>query len=89
MLPMMFVVSEAETAAIRAVFHQSGAFAAAIELRRLLPRHHRQHARRGRCARIIADWTGPLQRRPKVRLTPGALTSAAPRMVVASPSAGW
>ena len=33
----MFVVSEAEAAAIRGVFHQQGEFAAAMELRRLFP----------------------------------------------------
>jgi hypothetical protein len=33
----MFVVSEAEAAAIRAAFEQQGELAAAIELRRLFP----------------------------------------------------
>jgi hypothetical protein len=33
----MFVISEAEAAAIRAVFHQQGEFEAAMELRRLFP----------------------------------------------------
>jgi hypothetical protein len=33
----MFVVSEAEAAAIRAVYQQRGEFAAAIELRRRFP----------------------------------------------------
>ena len=33
----MFVVTEAEAAAIRAVFEQHGEFAAAVELRRLCP----------------------------------------------------
>ena len=33
----MFVVSEAEAAAIRAVYEQRGEFAAAVELRRLFP----------------------------------------------------
>jgi hypothetical protein len=33
----MFVVSEGEAAAIRAVFEQRGEFAAAIELRRRFP----------------------------------------------------
>jgi hypothetical protein len=42
--PAMFVVSEAEAAAIRAVYEQRGEFAAAIELRRLFPgiTHNRQ-----------------------------------------------
>ena len=33
----MFVVTEAEAAAIRAVYEQSGEFSAAVELRRLFP----------------------------------------------------
>jgi hypothetical protein len=33
----MFVISEAEAAAIRAIFPQRGEFSAAIELRRLFP----------------------------------------------------
>jgi hypothetical protein len=33
----MFVVTEAEAAAIRAVYQQRGEFAAAVELRRLFP----------------------------------------------------
>ena len=43
----MFVVTEADAAAIRAVFQESGEFAAAIELRRLFPGHHRQRAGAG------------------------------------------
>jgi hypothetical protein len=35
----MFVVTEADAAAIRAVYQQRGEFSAAVELRR--PRHHR------------------------------------------------
>ena len=37
MHPGMFVVTEAEAAAIRAVFEQRGEFAAAVELRRRYP----------------------------------------------------
>ena len=33
----MFVITEADAAAIRAVFEQDGEFAAAVELRRLFP----------------------------------------------------
>jgi hypothetical protein len=33
----MFVVSEAQAAAIRAIFHQRGELSAAVELRRLFP----------------------------------------------------
>jgi hypothetical protein len=33
----MFVVNEAEAAAIRAIFHEKGEFSAAVELRRLFP----------------------------------------------------
>ena len=37
MLPAMFVVTEADAAAIRAVYQQRGEFAAAVELRRRFP----------------------------------------------------
>ena len=49
----MFVVSEAEAAAIRAVHEQRGEFAAAVELRRLFPgvTDNRQAQA---CARTIA-----------------------------------
>ena len=39
----MFVVSEAEAAAIRALFEQRGDLSAAVELR-LFPRHHQHRA---------------------------------------------
>jgi hypothetical protein len=65
----MFVVSEAEAAAIRAVFEQRGAFAAAIELRRRFP-GIADNTQARECARTIAGWKPlPLQsvkRMPKV-----------------------
>jgi hypothetical protein len=51
----MFVVSEAEAAAIRAVFEQRGEFAAATELRRLFP-GITDNAQAVECARTIAGW---------------------------------
>jgi len=51
----MFVVSEAEAAAIRAAYEQGGELSAAVELRRLfrgIPDN--DHARV--CARTIAGW---------------------------------
>ena len=57
----MFVVSEAEAAAIRAIFRQQGEFAAAMELRRLFPGiTDAEQARE--CVRTIAGWR-PLPRR--------------------------
>jgi hypothetical protein len=57
----MFVVSAAEAAAIRAVFHQQGEFAAAMELRRLFPGiTDAEQARE--CVRTIAGGR-PLPRR--------------------------
>jgi hypothetical protein len=53
----MFVVSEAEAAAIRAAFDQGGEFSAAIELRRLFP-GITDNAKARECAMIIAGW-GP------------------------------
>ncbi len=43
----MFVVSEAEAAAIRAIFYERGKFSAAVELRRLRHQEHRAGARVG------------------------------------------
>jgi hypothetical protein len=66
-LPGMFAVTEAEAAAIRAVFKQHGEFAAAIELRRLFPGvTDNEQARE--CARAIAGWKPlPVPRRSRTR----------------------
>lgn len=59
----MFVVSEAEAAAIRDIFHERGELAAAAELRRLFPGiTDAEQARES--ARIIAGWR-PLPRRQR------------------------
>jgi len=51
----MFVVTEADAAAIRAVYEQRGEFAAAVELRRRFPGiADNEQARK--CARTIASW---------------------------------
>ena len=67
----MFVVSEAEAAAIRAVYEQRGEFAAAIELRRRFP-GIADYAQARECAWTIAGWRPlplrPVKRLPKVRL---------------------
>ena len=62
----MFVVSDAEAAAIRAVYEQRGEFAAAIELRRLFP-GVTDNAQARECARTIAGWKPlrPVKRMPK------------------------
>ena len=57
----MFVVSEAEAAAIRAIFHERGELSAAVELRRLFP-GITDNAQARECARTIAGWK-PLPRR--------------------------
>jgi hypothetical protein len=54
----MFVVSEADAAAIRSAFDRGGEFAAAVELRRLFPGVTDMVEAR-ECARTIAGW-GPL-----------------------------
>jgi hypothetical protein len=65
----MFVVSEADATTIRAIFQQSGEFAAALELRRLFP-GITDTAQARECARTIASWKPlPRQLRP-VRLRP-------------------
>jgi hypothetical protein len=55
-IPGMFVVSEAEAAAIRAAYEQGGEFSAAIELRRMFP-GITDNAKAWECARIIVGWT--------------------------------
>jgi hypothetical protein len=58
----MFVVTEAEAAAIRAVYEQRGEFSAAVELRRLFPAIT-DTAQARACARTIAGWK-PLPVKP-------------------------
>jgi hypothetical protein len=54
----MFIVSEAEAAAIRAAFERGGEPAAAVEVRRLFPGITDDALARS-CARTIAGWTPP------------------------------
>ena len=56
--PAMFVVTEADAAAIRAVFNQEGELSAAIELRRRFP-GITDNAKARACARTIAGWKPP------------------------------
>src|SRR3954471_3840791 len=60
----LFVVTEAEAAAIRAVYEQRGEFSAAIELRRLFPAVT-DTAQARACARTIAGWK-PLPAPPRL-----------------------
>jgi hypothetical protein len=65
----MFVVTEEDEAAIRAVYEQRGEFAAAVELRRRFP-GITDNAQARQCARTVAGWK-PLalravKRMPKV-----------------------
>jgi hypothetical protein len=51
----MFVVTEADATAIRAVFEQRGEFAAAVELRRRFP-GITDNTQARECVRTIAGW---------------------------------
>jgi len=66
----MFVVTEADAAAIRAVYEQCGEFAVAVELRRLFP-GVTDNAQARECARTIASWKPlplrPVKRAPRLR----------------------
>jgi hypothetical protein len=67
----MFVVTEDEADAIRAVFRKQGEFAAAVELRRLFPGVTDNDKAR-ECARTIAGWQPlpplrPVKRAPRLR----------------------
>jgi hypothetical protein len=61
----MFVVSEAEAAAIRSAFDRGGEWSAAAELRRLFP-GITDNAQARECARIIAGWK-PIRRSQRGR----------------------
>ena len=66
----MFVVTEADAAAIRTAYEQEGELSAAMEVRRLFP-GITDNARARECARSIAGWT-PLPAAPAkvIRLRP-------------------
>jgi len=51
----MFMVNEADAAAIRAAFHEEGELSAVIELRRRFP-GITDHAQARLCVRTIAGW---------------------------------
>ena len=51
----MFLVSEADTTTIRAIFEQEGKLSAAIEVRRFFPRIT-DNAKARECASTIAGW---------------------------------
>ena len=63
----MFVISEAEAAAIRATYKQRGEFSAAIELRQLFP-GITDNAQARECVRTIASWRPLPKRLRTVRL---------------------
>jgi hypothetical protein len=65
----MFVVSEADAAAIRTAFDRGGELSAAVELRRLFP-GVTDNAQARECARIIAGWK-PLPAKPRLVRLPG------------------
>ncbi len=66
----MFIVTEADAAAIRAAFHEEGELSAIIELRQRFP--GTDHAKARACARTIAGWTPPPAAAcPVVPLRPG------------------
>ena len=65
----MFVISEADAAAIRAAFDRRGELSAAVELRRLFP-GVADMADARECARTIAAWK-PLPGKPRLVRLPG------------------
>ncbi len=54
----MFMVTEADAAAIRTAFHEEGELSAIIELRQRFP-GITDHAQARACARTIAGWRPP------------------------------
>jgi hypothetical protein len=77
MLSSMFVVTEADAAAIRAAYEQRGELSAAVELRRRFP-GITDNALARECARTIASWKPrplkQLPKRPRVRRMRDGLT---------------
>ena len=66
----MFIVTEADAAAIRTVFEQEGELSAAIELRRRFP-GITDNAKARLHAQIIAGWKPPAQAsRAAAKVTP-------------------
>jgi hypothetical protein len=63
----MFVITEADAAAIRAIFTEEGELSAAIELRRRFPGVS-DNAKARACARTIAGWMQPPERSTVTRL---------------------
>jgi hypothetical protein len=59
----MFAISEAQAAAIRAVFEQRGELSAVVELRRLFPGVTDNRQAR-ECVRMIAGWKPPMPPQP-------------------------
>ena len=59
----MFAISEAQAAAIRAVFEQRGELSAVVELRRLFPGVTDNRQAR-ECVRMIAGWKPPTPPQP-------------------------
>ena len=73
----MFVITEADAAAIRAVFNEEGELSAVIELRRRFP-GVTDNAKARACARSIAGWTPlPAQLRPVTGCVPARTASQA------------
>jgi len=67
----VFMVTEADAAAIRTAFHEEGELSAIIELRQRFP-GITDHAEARACARTIAGWTpSPAAPRPVVPVRPG------------------
>ena len=60
--PVMFIVTEADAAAIRTVFHEDGELSAIVELRRRFL-GITDHAQARACVRTIAGWK-PLPEAP-------------------------
>ena len=73
--PCMFVVTEAEAAAIRATFEQQGELSAAIELRRLFP-GITDNVQARECARhsVLAAFAATPAQAVAPEASPGALT---------------
>jgi hypothetical protein len=82
----MFTVSDAEAAAIRQAYEQSGELAAAVELRRLFPGITDNTVARD-CVRMIVSWPPPSAEPPAPPRPKRKRSKNAPRQIPGDPRA--
>jgi hypothetical protein len=83
----MFVLTEAQATAIRAVYEQRGEFSAAIELRQLFP-GITDNGQERECARAMASWRPLPKRLRPAKLRAGNTNRRRSACATVGPTAG-